>query len=117
MMQSGLFGSLERVIEHGSERCVWIGSIDEVVVDSPAVHVADDCGEPGDVEVGKVAGVRSTGELVIEPGRALLHHEGEVMFAFAVVVITELSAHDFDCSRAKRLRHLIPLERIGCGGA
>ena len=54
---------------------------------------------------------------MIEPGRALLHHEGEIMFAFAVEVITELSAHDFDCSRTKRLRHLLPSERIGCGRA
>ena len=37
-------------------------SVDRVVADSPAIHVADNCGEPGDVEVGKVAGVRSTGE-------------------------------------------------------
>ncbi len=117
LLQPSLCGSQERIVEHGSQRCAWFGSVDEVVVDTPPVHITYDRCEPADVEVWEVACVCSAHEMVIEPFQSLLHREGEVVFTVAVEVVAELSAHDVGRCRAKRLRHFVPSERIGGSGA
>jgi len=112
-LQPGLFGSQERVVEHGPERSAWFGSVDEGVVDTPAVHITYDCCEPGNVETWKLSRLCLRMEVIHQPRRPSPHHEGEILFIVPVEVVGELSEPDLRRGRAKRLRNLVPPGRIG----